>query len=49
MTKPLAGELFRESRDLLRVTRPDIARHRTVFSNEKRTQLKDCSPSPEHD
>jgi hypothetical protein len=48
-TKPLAGELFRESRDLLRVTRPGIARHRTVFSNEKRTQLKDRSPSPEHD
>jgi hypothetical protein len=49
MTKPLAGELFRESRDLLLVTRPDIARHRTVLSNEKRTELKDRSPSPEHD
>jgi hypothetical protein len=49
MTKPLAGELFRESRDLLRVTRPDIARHRTMFYNEKRTQLKDRIPSPEHD
>jgi hypothetical protein len=44
MTKPLAGESLRESRDLLRVTRPDIARHRMAFCNAKKAQLKDRSP-----